>query len=67
MLVYSTGLRVREVVELRPEEIDSKRMLIHVKESKGRKDRYTMLSKIALGVLREYWQGYRPRKWLFSG
>jgi len=67
MLVYSTGLRVREVVKLRPEEIDSKRMLIHVKESKGRKGRYTKLSKIALGVLREYWQGYRPRKWLFSG
>jgi len=67
MVVYSAGLRVGEVVKLRPEDIDSKRMLIHIKESEGWKDRYTMLSKIALGVLREYWQGYRPRKWLFSG
>jgi site-specific recombinase XerD len=66
-LVYSAGLRVGEVVKLRPEDIDSKRMLIHIKGSKGRKDRYTMLSKIALGVLREYCQEYRPRKWLFSG
>jgi site-specific recombinase XerD len=67
MVVYSAGLRVGEVVKLRPEDIDSKRMLIHIKESEGWKDRYTMLSKIALGVLREYWQEYRPRKWLFSG
>ncbi len=67
MLVYSAGLRVGEVVKLRPEDIDSKRMLIHIKGSKGRKDRYTMLSKTALEVLREYWQEYRPRKWLFLG
>ena len=67
MLVYSAGLRVGEVVKLRSEDIDSKRMLIHIKESKGRKDRYTMLSKTALGVLREYRQEYRPGKWLFSG
>jgi len=40
MLVYSAGLRVGEVVKLKPEDIDSKRMLIHIKGSKGRKDRY---------------------------
>jgi site-specific recombinase XerD len=67
MLIYSAGLRVGEVVKLRPEDIDSKRMLIHIKGSKGRKDRYTILSQTALGVLREYWQEYRPKKWLFSG
>lgn len=48
MLVYSAGLRVGEVVRLKPEDIDSKRMLIHVKGAKGRKDRYTLLSETAL-------------------
>jgi site-specific recombinase XerD len=67
MLVYSAGLRVGEVVRLKPEDIDSKRMLIHVKGSKGRKDRYTVLSEIALQTLREYWKKYRPEKWLFEG
>jgi len=67
MLVYSAGLRVGEVVKLRPEDIDSKRMLIFVRGAKGRKDRYTMLSKTALEVLREYWQEYRLQKWLFFG
>jgi len=50
MLVYFAGLRVGEVVKLRPEDIDSKRMLIHIKESKGRKDRYTLLSETALEI-----------------
>ena len=43
MLVYSTGLRVGEVVKLRPEDIDEERMLVRIKEAKGRKDRYTLL------------------------
>ena len=42
-------------------------MLIHIKDSKGRKDRYTMLSETALKILRECWQQYKPRKWLFEG
>jgi len=42
-------------------------MLIHVKGSKGRKDRYIMLSQKALEILREYWKEYRPKTWLFSG
>jgi len=67
MLVYSAGLRVGEVVRLKPEDIDSKRMLIHIKGAKGRKDRYTLLSETALGILREYWKKYRPEKWLFGG
>jgi len=41
MLVYSSGLRVGEVVKLKPEDIDSKRILIHIKDAKGRKDRFT--------------------------
>jgi len=67
MLLYSAGLRVGEVVKLRPEDIDSKRMLIHIKESKGRKDRYTLLSETALETLRQYWRKYRPIKWIFGG
>ena len=67
MLVYSAGLRVGEVVRLKPEDIDSDRMLIHIKGGKGRKDRYTMLSEIALAVIREYWSQYKPEKWLFEG
>ena len=67
MLVCSAGLRVGEVVKLRPEDIDSKRMLIHIKGSKGRKDRYTILSESVLKILREYWQQYKPREWLFEG
>jgi hypothetical protein len=55
MLIYSAGLRVGEVVKLKLEDIDGKRMLMHIKGSKGRKDRYIMLSKTALEVLRKYW------------
>ncbi|MDI6775981.1 MAG: tyrosine-type recombinase/integrase [Syntrophales bacterium] len=67
MLVYPAGLRVGEGVRLKLEDIDNKRMPIHIKGAKGRKDRYTMLSDTALEVLREYWKEYRPKKWLSSG
>ncbi|RLA92126.1 MAG: hypothetical protein DRG69_09265 [Deltaproteobacteria bacterium] len=62
MLVYSAGLRVGGVVRLKPEDIDGKRMLIHIKGSKGRKDRHTILSEKALQILRQYWKKYRPEK-----
>jgi len=67
MLVYSSGLRVGEVVKLKPEDIDSNRKIIHIKDAKGRKDRYTMLSDKILETLREYWKQYKPQKWLFRG
>ena len=67
MLVYSAGLRVGEVVRLKPEDIDSNRMLIHVRGAKGRKDRYTLLSESALKVSREYLNRYKPSHWLFPG
>jgi len=67
MLIYSAGLRVGEVVKLKIEDIDSKRMLIHIKGAKGRKDRYTLLSETALEILRQYWRKYKPEKWLFGG
>jgi integrase/recombinase XerD len=65
MLMYSGGLRVGEVVRLRPEDIDANRKLIHIRASKGRKDRYTLLSDVALQILREYWRKEKPEKWLF--
>jgi len=65
MLVYSAGLRVGELVKLRPEDIDSKRKLVFIKGAKGRKDRYTLLSEATLKALREYWKEYKPTKWLF--
>lgn len=67
MLVYSAGLRVGEVVRLRASDIDSERMMIHVRGGKGKKDRYTVLSEVVLEGLRIYWKSYRPEKWLFEG
>jgi site-specific recombinase XerD len=67
MLVYSAGLRVGEVVRLKPADIDSNRMLIHIRKAKGQKDRYVQLAGKTLEVLREYWRKYRPSVWLFSG
>jgi site-specific recombinase XerD len=67
MLTYSAGLRVSELVHLKPEDIDSKRKLIHVHEGKGKKDRYTILSDAVLEGLRIYWKVRKPKKWLFEG
>jgi site-specific recombinase XerD len=67
MLAYSAGLRVSEVIKLRVQDIDTKRNMIHVKAEKCRKDRYTVLSEIALEVLREYWKVYQSKDWLFPG
>lgn len=65
MTLYGSGLRVSEVAALRPGDIDSARMLIHVRLGKGAKDRMTKLSPRLLEVLREYWRAARPKKWLF--
>ena len=67
MTIYSGGLRVAEATRLRPDDIDSQRMLICVRQGKGNKNRYTLLSKRALGTLRQYWRHYRPEGWLFPG
>jgi len=58
-------LRVGEVIRLRPEDIDSNRKLIHIRASKGRKDRCTLLSDVTLQTLREYWKKEKAQKWLF--
>jgi site-specific recombinase XerD len=67
MLVYSAGLRVSEVVKLKPENIDSDRKLILIKGAKGRKDRCTTLSNMALQTLRTYYKSVKPKDWLFLG
>ena len=66
-LIYSAGLRVGEVIKLQSQDIDSQRMLIHVVQGKGKKDRYTVLSEIALEQLRKYYKLYKPETWLFPG
>jgi site-specific recombinase XerD len=66
-ITYSAGLRVSETAHLKVTDIDSKRMMVRVRQGKGGKDRYTILSKTALECLREYWRAYRPKDWLFEG
>lgn len=66
-LLYSAGLRVGEVVRLRVDDLDAERGLIRVRSGKGRKDRYTLLSRKALHDVREYIRLYGPTTWLFPG
>lgn len=67
MLTYAAGLRITEACALCIDDIDSKRMLIHVRKGKGAKDRYVMLSRRLLESLREYWKIDRPKELLFPG
>ena len=66
-LLYSAGLRRGELLNLKINDIDSQRMTIRVVSGKGRKDRYTLLGKIVLLALREYYRQYRPKEYLFEG
>ena len=65
-LIYSTGLRRSELLNLTPKDIISERMLVRIM-GKGRKCRYSLLSEKLLKELREYFKEYRPQKWLFEG
>jgi site-specific recombinase XerD len=67
MVAYSGGLRVSEVLGLRVCDIDSKRMVLHVRSGKGRKDRFVPLSSVLLDVLRRYWLKTQPPDVLFPG
>jgi site-specific recombinase XerD len=67
MTAYAAGLRLSEVVGLRVADIDSRRMVLRVRQGKGRKDRDVMLSPRLLTVLRRYWQAVRPVDYLFPG
>jgi site-specific recombinase XerD len=67
MLIYSAGLRISEAIALKLNDIDSVRMQIRVEQSKGNKDRYTLLSTKTLVVLRQYVKEYKPKLYLFEG
>lgn len=66
-VIYSAGLRVNELLNLKLTDIDSKRMVIRVENSKGGKDRYTLLSNKVLKDLRKYFIEYKPNLYLFEG
>jgi site-specific recombinase XerD len=65
--IYSAGLRISELLSLKSKDIDSDRMMIRIENSKGGKDRYTLLSKSLLNDLREYYKEYEPQIYLFEG
>jgi site-specific recombinase XerD len=69
MALYATGLRRAELARLKVSDVDSKRMVIHVRGGKGRKDRDVMLSPKLLEALREHWRELhrKPSAWLFPG
>ena len=66
-LLYSAGLRRSELLELKIQDIDSKRMLIHIKNAKNNKDRYSLLSETVLKELRVYYKEWKPQEYLFEG
>jgi integrase/recombinase XerD len=66
-LMYSTGLRVGEVINLKIKNIDSSRMVINILDAKGGKDRQVMLNQNLLDMLRKYFLEYKPKEYLFNG
>ena len=66
-LLYSTGMRVTELIYLKIKDIDSDRMLIFLSRAKGDKDRFVMLNEKVLVLLREYYTKYHPLEYLFNG
>ena len=69
MMTYSSGFRVSEVVNLRIEDIDVSRRLVHIRGAKGKKDRYVPLAEVLINPLHIYWQAYNlgTKGWLFPG
>jgi integrase/recombinase XerD len=66
-LIYSAGLRRGELINMKINDIDSKRMYVIIRQGKGRKDRYSILSEKVLDLLRRYVKQYKPAEWLFEG
>lgn len=67
LLMYGTGMRVSEVINLKLTDIDSTQMVIRVLQGKGKKDRVVQLDITLLGFLRKYYNEYKPIKYLFNG
>lgn len=65
--IYACGLRLREGIQLQVQDVDSARMLVHVRQGKGSKDRYVPLPQGTLDMLRRYWVTHRNPTWLFPG
>ena len=65
MTLYGAGLRLSEVASLKVSDIDSQKMQLFIRDAKGNKDRYALLSQANLKILRKYWKTYRPQEWLF--
>ena len=61
MMIYGSGLRISEALNLRIEDIDSKKMRIFVREGKGKKERYTVLPETSIEMLRKYYKKYKPK------
>lgn len=66
-MTYGSGLRVSEVVRVRIADVDRGRMMLKVEQGKGHKDRYTVLSARALGLLEDLWRRDRPAEFFFTG
>ncbi len=66
-LIYSCGLRSGELINMKISDVDSNRMVIHIRNAKGSKDRYVPLSAKLLPLLREYYLEYKPKEYLFNG
>ncbi len=66
-LIYACGLRRSELLHLKPTDIDSKRHLLIIRNSKGKKDRVVPISEKLIELLRSYYKNYRPKIWLFEG
>lgn len=67
MTAYSAGLRVSELVNLKICDVDSTRMILHIRQGKGKKDRMVTLSETLLATLRKYYVVYKPKRYLFEG
>jgi integrase/recombinase XerD len=66
-LLYSTGLRISEAINLKLSDVQSQRNLLFIRGAKGHKDRTTLLSGKLLEELRQYYRKYKPKLWLFEG
>ncbi len=67
LIIYSGGLRLGELLNLKPGDINSEAMKIHIRQGKGKKDRYVMLSENTLNLLKKYYLEYKPEDYLFEG